>query len=36
MSMWLSCNRIDRDILIDCRDLENNRDIMPTYKLAKN
>jgi hypothetical protein len=33
--MWLTFNKIDAQILIDCRDLTNHTDIMPTYKLAK-
>ena len=33
--MWLTFDEIDSDILIDCRNLNNNSEIMPTYRLAK-
>jgi len=33
--MWLTFDKIDAQILIDCRDLTKSTDIMPTYKLAK-
>ena len=33
--MWLTFDKIDVNILIDCRNFANNKDIMPTYKLAK-
>jgi len=32
--MWLTFDKIDADILIDCRNLDNSSEIMPTYKLA--
>jgi len=33
--MWLTFEEINCNILIDCRDLNNNQEIMPTYRLAK-
>ncbi len=33
--MWLTFEKINSNILIDCRNLNNNQEIMPTYRLAK-
>jgi len=33
--MWLTFEKINCNILIDCRSLNSNQEIMPTYRLAK-